>query len=183
MPRVPWPSDLARKLLDQRLLLAVIPLAIVLYVSGLNPVLILMVGGLAGALVSRLPRRVASLVASSLRGPHPERLAVLFLTFLNVGAISFGSGYVLYAFLDSDFVGGLHWLRPAQLVDAVAIGQVTPGPVFRTATVLGYLFAGMPSALPATIAIFLPGLAFVPLLDRFVRFVESRPTVLLFLAS
>lgn len=114
-------------------------------------------------------------------GPHPERLLAVFLTFLKIGAVSFGSGYVLFAFLDADFVRGLHWLKPSQLVDAVALGQVTPGPVFTTATFLGYLFAGVPGALMATLAIFLPGLALVPLLDRLIAAVEKRALLRVFL--
>ncbi len=114
-------------------------------------------------------------------GPHPERMAVLFLTFLKIGAIAFGSGYVLFTFLNADFVQGLHWLQPTQLVDAVTLGQVTPGPVFTTATFLGYLFAGVPGALLATLAILVPGLLFVPFLDRVVRLAEERVAVRLFL--
>jgi chromate transporter len=82
----------------------------------------------------------------------------------------FGSGYVLLAFLQADLVKRLHWLTQAQLLDAVAIGQVTPGPVFTTATFIGYLLDGLPGAVVATIAIFLPGFFFVaasrPLLPR-----------------
>ncbi len=117
------------------------------------------------------------MIGTSASGPHPERLVQLILTFLKLGAVSFGSGYVLFAFLQSDFVTGLHWLKPRQLVDAVAIGQVTPGPVFTTATFLGYLFAGVPGALLATFAIFLPGFALVPLLSRLVELLDTRPVL------
>jgi chromate transporter len=175
--------DLARKLLDQRRLLALVPVSIVLYVLGLNPVLILVVSGLIGAVLSRWPKQVPSILAGVLVLPHPERLTTLLLVFLKIGAISFGSGYVLYAFLHSDFVAGLHWLSGTQLADAVALGQVTPGPVFTTATFLGYLFAGVPGALIATIAIFLPGLVLVPLLDRLVGLVESRQALGSFLGA
>lgn len=175
--------DLGRKVLDRRRLLAVVPFAVVLYALGVNPVLILAAGGLAGAVLGRWPKPAASLLAGILAGPHPERLAALFLVFLKIGAVSFGSGYVLYAFLDSDFVAGLHWLNRSQLVDAVALGQVTPGPVFTTATFLGYRFAGLPGALLATIAIFLPGLLLVPLLDRLVRLVESNEGIAWFLGA
>ena len=126
-------------------------------------------------------RALISLAGAPWLGPHPERLLAIFLTFLKIGAVSFGSGYVLFTFLDSDFVQGLKWVPPTQLVDAVALGQVTPGPVFTTATFLGYLFAGIPGALLATLAIFLPGLALVPLLDRVVKVVESRQVLGTFL--
>jgi chromate transporter len=94
----------------------------------------------------------------------------LFMVFLKFGAVIFGSGYVLLAFLQADLVSRLHWLTQAQLLDAVAVGQVTPGPVFTTATFIGYLLGGVPGALVATIGIFLPGFLFVaasrPLIPR-----------------
>ena len=110
-----------------------------------------------------------------------SRLPVLFLTFLKLGAITLGSGYVLFPLLQADFVEGLRWLPRAQLVDAIAIGQITPGPVFTTATFLGYLFAGVPGALLATLGIFLPGFLLVPLLDRIVVAIEHRAGVQAFL--
>ena len=91
----------------------------------------------------------------------PFSLPLMFLTFLKIGAILYGSGYVLLAFLHSDFVVRLAWLTNQQLLDAVAIGQVTPGPVFTTATFIGYLLAGVPGALLATLGIFLPAFIFV----------------------
>lgn len=75
----------------------------------------------------------------------------------------YGSGYVLLAFLHTDFVVRLGWLTDQQLIDAVAIGQVTPGPVFTTATFIGYVLAGIPGALLATLGIFLPSFIFVSL--------------------
>jgi chromate transporter len=97
-------------------------------------------------------------------------LLPLFLFFVKVGSIVFGSGYVLLAFLQADLVGHWHWLTTTQLLDAVAVGQVTPGPVFTTATFIGYLLAGLPGALIATAGIFLPSFIFVaassPLIPR-----------------
>ena len=94
----------------------------------------------------------------------------LFLIFLKVGSIVFGSGYVLLAFLQTDLVARLHWITNAQLLDAVAVGQTTPGPVFTTATFIGYLLGGPAGALVATVAIFLPGFVLVaisgPLIPR-----------------
>jgi chromate transporter len=91
----------------------------------------------------------------------PVSLVVLFLKFLKIGSVLYGSGYVLLAFLRADFVERLGWLTDRQLVDAIAIGQVTPGPVFTTATFIGYLLGGVPAALLATTAIFLPSFLFV----------------------
>jgi chromate transporter len=88
-------------------------------------------------------------------------LPPLFFFFVKVGSIVFGSGYVLLAFLQADLVGNWHWLTTTQLLDAIAVGQVTPGPVFTTATFIGYLLAGQAGALIATVGIFLPSFIFV----------------------
>lgn len=97
-------------------------------------------------------------------------LLPLFLFFVKVGSIVFGSGYVLLAFLQADLVEHWHWLTTTQLLDAIAVGQVTPGPVFTTATFIGYLLAGLPGAVMATAGIFLPSFIFVaassPLIPR-----------------
>ena len=97
-------------------------------------------------------------------------LLPLFFFFVKVGSIVFGSGYVLLAFLQADLVEHWHWLTTTQLLDAIAVGQVTPGPVFTTATFIGYLLAGLPGALIATAGIFLPSFIFVaassPLIPR-----------------
>src|SRR5262245_29133889 len=94
----------------------------------------------------------------------------LFLFFLKVGSVLFGSGYVLLAFLRADLVERWHWLTESQLLDAIAIGQIIPGPVFTTATFIGFLLGGPEGALVATIGIFLPAFFFVavsgPLVPR-----------------
>ena len=92
---------------------------------------------------------------------HGVSLVDVFLEFLKLGAIVFGSGYVLVAYLQHDLVDHLHWITQQQLVDAVAAGQVTPGPVFTTATFVGYLVAGFWGGVVATIAIFLPSFLLV----------------------
>ncbi|HEX8832648.1 MAG TPA: chromate transporter, partial [Abditibacteriaceae bacterium] len=91
--------------------------------------------------------------------------AGLFWVFLKIGSILYGSGYVLIAFLRADLVERLGWLSDRQLLDAVAIGQFTPGPVFTTATFIGYQIAGWGGALAATVGIFLPSFLFVALLS------------------
>ncbi len=99
----------------------------------------------------------------------------MFLTFLKIGSIVFGSGYVLLAFLRADLVERLHWMTEEQLIDAVAVGQVTPGPVFTTATFIGYLLDRGRGAVIATVGIFLPGFVFMAAIRPFVARVRSSP--------
>ncbi len=105
----------------------------------------------------------------------------LFLVFLKIGSIVFGSGYVLLAFLRADLVVHRVWVTDAQLVDAVAIGQVTPGPVFTTATFLGYLLRGPAGALVATIGIFLPAFILVGISGPLVPLIRRSATAGAFL--
>jgi len=103
-------------------------------------------------------------------------LLPLFLFFLKVGSVLFGSGYVLLAFLRGDLVERWHWLTNAQLLDAVAVGQVTPGPVFTTATFIGYVLAGPKGAVVATVGIFLPAFVFVAVSGPLVPRIRRSPT-------
>ena len=130
---------------------------------------------LTGAVV---PRGIGTPAVTTALGtaaavPAAASLWPLFAIFLKIGSVLFGSGYVLLAFLRADFVQRLGWLTERQLLDAVAVGQVTPGPVFTTATFIGYVLAGVPGALVATLGIFLPAFVFVavsgPLIPRLRR--------------
>ena len=105
----------------------------------------------------------------------------LFLFFLKVGSVLFGSGYVLLAFLRADLVERWHWLTEAQLLDAVAIGQITPGPVFTTATFIGYVLAGPKGGVLATIGIFLPAFIFVAISGPLVPRMRRSPVIGAFL--
>ena len=105
-----------------------------------------------------------TLGAGLLAGGTSFSLLALFLTFLKLGAIVYGSGYTLLAFLRADLVQNLHWLTDKQLLDAVSIGQFTPGPVFTTATFIGYILGGLPGAVVATVGIFLPSFVFIALI-------------------
>ena len=105
----------------------------------------------------------------------------LFLVFLKIGSVVFGSGYVLLAFLRTDLVVHRAWVTDAQLVDAVAIGQVTPGPVFTTATFLGYLLRGPVGAVVATVGIFLPAFLLVAISGPLVPYIRKSATAGAFL--
>ncbi|MGE3727045.1 MAG: chromate efflux transporter [Candidatus Sericytochromatia bacterium] len=111
----------------------------------------------------------------------PFALAPLFGFFLKVGALLYGSGYVLLAFLHETLVTQWQWLNPAQLLDAILIGQVTPGPVFTTATFIGYLLGGPWAAAVATLAIFLPSFLLVALSQPLVTRLRQFPLTGLFL--
>ncbi|RKI02018.1 chromate efflux transporter [Corallococcus sp. AB038B] len=143
---------------------------------GANELLILaLAGGFLAAWShfrsSSAPRSTLALTPFALHGvtvmtataAAPFSLGGLFLFFLKVGSVLFGSGYVLLAFLRADLVERWGWLTEAQLLDAVAVGQFTPGPVFTTATFIGYLVGGTPGAGLATLGIFLPAFVFVAL--------------------
>jgi len=106
----------------------------------------------------------------------PFGLWPLFWTFAKIGSLLFGSGYVLLAFLRADLVERLGWLTERQLLDAVAVGQVTPGPVFTTATFIGYVLGGTPGAIVATVGIFLPAFIFVVLSGPLVPRLRRSPT-------
>jgi len=120
-----------------------------------------------------LPGTVPAAAAAVSAGSIPVSLWGLWLFFLKVGSVLFGSGYVLLAFLRADLVERLGWLTESQLLDAIAVGQVTPGPVFTTATFIGYLLGGWTGAGVATLGIFLPAFFFVaisgPLVPRLRR--------------
>jgi chromate transporter len=139
---------------------------------------------LASRLVSRTPNAplvVGLLGSGALSSAAPVTLLGIFGVFLKLGAVVFGSGYVLVAFLREDLVNRLHWLTERQLLDAVAVCQVTPGPVFTTATFVGYVLAGPAGAALATCAIFLPGFVFVALGRPLLARVRRSPTAGIFL--
>jgi chromate transporter len=124
-----------------------------------NPLLVMVTSGLIAMAAWAFKIRASS--SSSSLSIAPVALWPIFWVFLKLGAIVFGSGYVLLAFLRADLVHNLHWLDERQLLDAVAAGQITPGPVFTTATFIGYLLAGVPGSIVATAAVFLPSFVLV----------------------
>ena len=128
------------------------------------------------ALVPASPTLFSFLAASSLPTVVVTfSFSQLFLSFLKIGCILFGSGYVLIAYLEGEFVQRLGWLTPSQLLDAVAIGQFTPGPVLSTSTFIGYLLQGIPGAVLATLGIFTPSFVFVALLNPVIPRLRKSP--------
>ncbi|NJC96805.1 MAG: chromate efflux transporter [Anaerolineae bacterium] len=169
---------LGNKALKNRLLMVLGITVFVLYFLRVNEILLLVAGGLVFMLMKNIRRigNMLPLILLPISGLTLPQLAStfslpgLFLTLLKIGSVLYGSGYVLLAFLRNDFVLRLGWLTDQQLIDAIAIGQVTPGPVFTTATFIGYLLGGTSGALLATLGIFLPSFIFVaisnPLIPR-----------------
>ena len=153
--------------------LGVVLVVFVAYLLGVNPILLLLGGGVLMGLIKYGKRSGNVLPLFLIWLYEPIRvlqettqtthfsLARLFWVFLKAGALMFGSGYVLLAFIHDDLVVSLGWLTEGQLVDAIAIGQVTPGPLSTTATFVGYLLGGVPAAILATVAMFLPSFIFV----------------------
>ncbi|GAB4410725.1 MAG: chromate efflux transporter [Anaerolineales bacterium] len=153
-------------------------LCLVASLLGLDQVIILLAGGLAGILLYARPHapRAALMVwvAPGLPIALPmaaaavgNRLVGLGLFFLKVGALLFGSGMVLFAFIQQDVVNRLGWLTQRQLVDAIAVGQMTPGPVLSSATFIGYLVSGWSGAVVATVAVFLPSFFITALMGKY----------------
>jgi chromate transporter len=184
---------LSRTALKDKVSIAVALLATVSGFLGIHELLILLGAGVATPLIRDLlnrtrrrgppalllalvpagPTTMGTMATAALGAAAPFGLWPLFLFFLKIGAVLFGSGYVLLAFLRADLVERWHWLTESQLLDAVAVGQITPGPVFTTATFIGYVLGGTTGAVVATVGIFLPAFFFVaisgPLVPRLRR--------------
>jgi chromate transporter len=187
--------SLGRTALKTRLLAVLAGVVGTLNFLGGNELLLLFAAGavLAGAkFLTRLSVAVRSigfpgmflLVGSAVTPaglPASYGLWPLLLFFAKVGSVLYGSGYVLLAFLRSDLVERFGWLTEAQLLDAIAVGQFTPGPVFTTATFVGYILGGTPAALVATAGIFLPAFIFVAISGPLVPRIRQSPVAGAFL--
>jgi len=163
-------------------LAAVTAAAVALAAVGVNELLVLVIGGVlgVGAVWTQLREQRTLLLAPGFKPSFFLAAGIatgasvglwpIFFVFAKIGSVLFGSGYVLLAFLRADLVERYHWLTQQQLLDAVAVGQVTPGPVFTTATFVGYILHGPSGAVAATVGIFLPAFLFVaisaPLMPR-----------------
>jgi len=173
----------------------VVALSAALYLLGLNPLIPLFGLSILVMLAENRARlaRPAGLGPMALTVPLTAAaspvavgavgfsLVVLFLTFLKIGATLYGSGYVLLAFLRDDFVHRLGWLTDHQLLDAIAVGQFTPGPVFTTATFIGYLTGGWLGGIVATVGIFLPAFLFAAAVNPVVPRLRASPWAAAFL--
>lgn len=165
--------------------------ALAAYLLDVHELLVLFAGGalaLAGAYGPRAARRMAALAAVPLieaagAAPRPVSLPRLFFAFLEIGSVLYGSGYVLVAFMQRVLVDDFGWLTTEQVLDAVAVGQVTPGPVFTSATFVGWQVDGPAGAAVATAGIFLPAFVFVALLHPLMTWVRRHPPAEVFLAG
>jgi chromate transporter len=174
-------AGLGRRLLDRPALILLALGAAAVYLVGVNELLILAVGAAVPVLLalpaaSRARSSAALLTSLAVGGAAtvPVTLEAIAAVFLKIGTLLFGSGYVLLAFLRADLVERLGWLTDRQLLDAVIAGQVTPGPLFTTATFVGYLLAGPAGAVVATIAIFTPAFVFAALLGPLVGWLRRH---------
>jgi chromate transporter len=170
---------LGQKAFKDRKLIWIALFVIVLVLTGTPEAIALFGGGILGMLwlVSKqdpnnsqrtLPILLLALSTTSKTAAISPTLLKLGLFFLKVGSILFGSGYVLFAFLEGDLVNRYGWLTSQQLLDAIAVGQFTPGPILSTATFIGYLILGIPGAIVATLGIFLPSFFFVVISHPFI---------------
>lgn len=179
---------LAKTALKGPFLAAIGAAVLILYLLGFNELALLFGGGILVMLVRNLARlargeggAAAALLPLGSGAPliltqaAPLSLGQLFWSFLKIGAVLYGSGYVLLAFLRNEFVVRLGWLSDQQLLDAIAIGQFTPGPVFTTATFVGYLVAGLPGSALATAGIFLPAFIFVAAINPLIPVLRRSP--------
>jgi len=141
---------------------------------GVPELIVIAIGGLVVALLGRPGRMIGVLLP--LWAPWSPSLLNVFLVFLKIGSVIYGSGYVLLAFLDADVVGR-GWISERVLVDAVAVGQITPGPVFTTATFIGWQVRGGWGAAVATAGIFVPSFVFAGLIPRIVALANRYPVI------
>jgi chromate transporter len=159
--------------------------ALVLYFFGINFVILLLGGGLAVMLVKNAPRlKEASwlrLLLPVIGLPAAAEAATgfsmwkMFLSFVKVGLLMYGSGYTLFAYLHADLVESTRWLTEKQLIDAIAAGQMTPGPLSTSATFIGYLLGGVPGAIIATFGIYIPAFVVVALSNPLIPRIRHSP--------
>ena len=174
-------QKLYKKAVKDKSDLIVMITSVILVLAGLGPIEVLLILLAAGifkaafmAPVLVFITNIEGLLASSQTIAKPENFSI-FLAFGKIGSILFGSGYVLVAFLEQLLVNDLAWLSKEQLLDAITVGQFTPGPVLTASTYVGYQLGGLPGSVAATVGMFLPAFIFVILLNIFItKFLESE---------
>ncbi|KAM3094003.1 chromate efflux transporter [Phormidesmis sp. 146-35] len=171
----------------RKLWVIAIAVSLLVWFGRVNEIVALLSGGLLGMIWLQFPDRgnsteeanllIAGLVTGTVLQASAATVATsqvslwqLGWSFLKIGSILFGGGYVLLSFIQGEFVEGYGWLTQQQLLDAIAIGQFTPGPILSTAAFIGYVIAGIPGAIVATVGIFLPSFIFVVALNPFIPF-------------
>jgi chromate transporter len=185
--------ELGKRAVKGPLTLAVGAIALLLYALGVAEIPLLLAGGVLVMLIqnrSRLRWRgitpaaivlggslnpIAQVAAAQTAAAIPFSYSQLFWSFFKIGAVLYGSGYVLIAFMQGEFVQNLGWLTNRQLLDAIVVGQITPGPLFTSATFVGYILGGVPGAVIATIGIFLPAFILVAIVRPFVPRLRRSP--------
>src|SRR5208283_1518676 len=160
--------------------LAILAICVVALAAWGIPVLVLIIG--AGRSLAKTRAAIAGMIGTGAAGAGGAVGALpVFLYFLKIGAVLFGSDYVLLAVLRADLVAKLHWLSDAQLLDAIAVSQATPGPFFTVATFIGYILAGWRGAALATLGMFLPAFVYVGVTARFLPNLRKSPVASAFL--
>lgn len=176
---------LGKKAAKSNLIIVIGIIALIAAIMGINEILVILGAGMLAMAISLLmrPNQLNSIalipMIAFLSADIPY--SKIFLIFLKVGAVLFGSGYVLFAYLDGELISNLGWLTHDDLIEAIAVGQITPGPVLSTATFIGYQLGGIPGALAATLGIFLPSFLFVWLLNPIVHKMRSSKILISFL--
>ncbi|NET70166.1 MAG: chromate transporter [Sphaerospermopsis sp. SIO1G2] len=174
----------------KQLLIIAILVSLVTWFGNINEVIALLLGGILGMIWLRNSHKVNLIIpALTIAITHQKidsnyvsvPLWQLGLFFLKIGSVLFGGGYLLIAFLQGELVENYGWLTQKQLLDAVAIGQFTPGPVLSTATFIGYIISGLPGAIIATLGIFVPSFIFVAILNPLIPRLRNSPWTKAFL--
>ncbi len=188
---------LGRTALQDKRALGIGLVALAAALGDVNEVIVLLAAGLVGVVLYAQPWKLLRPPTTVLTTWMPlvalpglwamawpdDRLWRLGLFFLKVGALIFGSGMVLFAFIQRDVVAGFGWLTQQQLLDAIAVGQMTPGPVLSSATFIGYLVAGAPGAAISTVAVFLPSFGIIALIGPWIPHLRRSPVAQAFLCG
>jgi chromate transporter len=177
--------SLAKTALKSRELMVIAAIVLGLAAMHVSTLALLIGTGVAWVVANRFGRNTGAKVAGAVAGAGSGTVAAttagVFVYFLKIGALLFGSGYVLLAVLREDLVTRLHWLTESQLLDAVAVSQATPGPFFAVATFVGYQLSGWRGAAVATVGMFVPAFTYVALTANVLPQLRKSPTASVFL--